>query len=138
MEKRREGEFVFAGAKQGRPLSNMAMLKLARGMGFGHVTPHGFQSTFKDYCRDELGEAECPDRLSEAILAHESGDKVLRAYARTEALKLRRKVMEAWAGYCLPPRARNQTGSRNVIPLKSARGNINFWGRQCPSPPRVE
>lgn len=121
MAERREGEFVFAGARQGRPLSNMAMLKLARGMGFGHVTPHGFRSTFKDYCRDELGEAECPDWLSEAILAHESGDKVLRAYARTEAIKLRRKVMEAWATYCSPAPEGDKATAGNVVKIGNRR-----------------
>ena len=33
-------------------LSNMAMLMVLDRMGYGHVTVHGFRSTFKDWTRD--------------------------------------------------------------------------------------
>ena len=33
-------------------LSNMAMLMVLDRMGYGHVTVHGFRSTFKDWARD--------------------------------------------------------------------------------------
>ena len=40
------GPFVFPGAKEGKALSNMALLQLLRGMdGNGYVV-HGFRSSF--------------------------------------------------------------------------------------------
>lgn len=46
---------LFPGAKLGRPLSNMALLQLMRGMGYGvggnrgDYVPHGFRSAFRDW-----------------------------------------------------------------------------------------
>ncbi|MPZ39857.1 MAG: tyrosine-type recombinase/integrase [Rhizobiales bacterium] len=124
MQQQRESDYVFAGFKHEQPLSDMAMLTLARKLAYGHVTTHGFRSSFKDYCREELGEAECPDWLSEAILAHKSGDKILRAYARgTEAqMRLKRKVMEAWAAYCSPAPTGDSATAGNVLSLHTGRG----------------
>jgi hypothetical protein len=42
-------EFLFQGGKRGKPLSNMAMLKLLHRMGRGDLTTHGFRSCFKDW-----------------------------------------------------------------------------------------
>ena len=60
----RQSEFVFAGAKEGMPLSDMALLMLVRDVHPG-ITVHGFRSTFKDWC------AECtttPNFVSELLL----------------------------------------------------------------------
>jgi integrase len=54
----RDGEFVFPGGRAGKPLSNMALLELMRGMKSGFV-PHGFRSTFRDWA------AECTAYPSE-------------------------------------------------------------------------
>lgn len=61
------------------------------------ATVHGFRSAFRDWC----GEATSFSReLAEAALAHVSGDATERAYRRGDALEKRRKLMEAWAGFC--------------------------------------
>ena len=74
------------------------------------VTVHGFRSAFRDWC----GEATSfPRELAEAALAHVSGDATERAYRRGDALEKRRKLMEAWAGFCEP-----RAGS-NVVHLAS-------------------
>ena len=78
-------------------LSNMAMLMVLDRMGYGHVTVHGFRSTFKDWARDRTG---FENFVSEAALAHASGDKIEAAYARGAVLDKRRKLMEAWAKFC--------------------------------------
>jgi integrase len=54
-------------------LSNMAMLMVLDRMGYGHVTVHGFRSTFKDWARDRT---RFENYVSEAALAHASGDKI--------------------------------------------------------------
>lgn len=41
--------FVFPGAKRGKPLSNMAMLEVLRGMKGHGWTVHGFRSSFRDW-----------------------------------------------------------------------------------------
>jgi integrase len=78
-------------------LSNMAMLMVLDRMDYGHVTVHGFRSTFKDWARDRT---RFENYVSEAALAHASGDKIEAAYARSAVLDKRRKLMEAWAKFC--------------------------------------
>jgi integrase len=77
-------------------LSNMAMLMVLERMGYEHVTVHGFRSTFKDWCRDRT---RFENYVSEAALAHASGDKIEAAYARSAVLEKRRKLMDAWAAF---------------------------------------
>ncbi len=96
-------------------LSNMAMLMVLDRMGYGHVTVHGFRSTFKDWARD-LTRFE--NYVSEAALAHASGDKIEAAYARSAVLDKRRRLMEAWAKFCATVAAA-QTGNK-VVALRSA------------------
>ena len=43
-----EGDYLFMGAKQGKPISNMAMLQLLDRMKVD-VTTHGFRSSFRDW-----------------------------------------------------------------------------------------
>jgi integrase len=93
----RVNDFVFFGTKQGRSLSNMALLMLLRDLHPG-VTVHGFRSTFKDWASEATS---FPDYLSEAALAHASADKVRAAYARSDLFEKRRKLMDAWARHCL-------------------------------------
>ena len=49
MKKLRRDDYVFPGLKKGKPLSNMAMLKLLERMGRSDLTAHGFRSTFRDW-----------------------------------------------------------------------------------------
>jgi integrase len=89
--------FVFPGGRQGKALSNMAMLQLLRRMGRGELTTHGFRSTFRDWA------AECthfPAEVAEMALAHTVSDKVEAAYRRGDMVQKRRELMDAWARYC--------------------------------------
>ena len=112
------GDHVFPGqvkkpVKEGEepqdaPLSTMAFEMLLRRMK-REITTHGFRSSFRDWA----GEATSfPRELAEAALAHTVGDETERAYRRADALERRRKMMDAWAGYCEPKEA----GS-NVRPM---------------------
>ena len=110
MKALKASEFVFPGHKPRRPLSNMAMLTVLRRMKLDHVTTaHGFRSTFTDWAREQTG---FPREVIEAVLAHAIGDKTEAAYARGDLLLKRRRLMEAWAGYCSA-----QTGK--VIPIRA-------------------
>lgn len=89
-------DWLFPGGKAGRPLSNMAMLKLLERMDRKDLTVHGFRSTFRDWA----GEAtHFPREVVEAALAHNIGDATERAYARGDLFEKRRKLMNAWSGY---------------------------------------
>ena len=61
------------------------------------ATPHGFRSTFRDWC----GETGVPRELAEMALAHTVGG-VEGAYARSDLLERRRELMAAWADYVSP------------------------------------
>jgi integrase len=89
-------DYVFPGLKSKRPLTDMALTMLTRGMRPG-VTNHGFRSAFKDWAIDCT---EYPDFLSEAALAHISADKVRVAYARTDLFARRRQLMQDWGDFC--------------------------------------
>jgi integrase len=104
---------VFPGAVPHRPLSNMALLQLLRRMGCGDLTAHGFRSTFRDWC----AESGKPSDIAEAALAHTVGSKVVTAYARSDLLQRRRKLMQQWSDYCAAPRRKGAT----VVPLHASR-----------------
>ncbi|GAA0567891.1 tyrosine-type recombinase/integrase [Halomonas salifodinae] len=93
---------VFPGARYGRPLSNMAMLQLMRGMGYGvggergDYVPHGFRSSFRDW----TGEVTSyPRDVAEMALAHTIENKVEAAYRRGDLFEKRRAMMQEWADY---------------------------------------
>lgn len=92
-----ERDLLFPNDLSSEPLSENAMLALLKRMGFGHVTVHGFRSTFKDWASETT---DFPDDLSEAALAHRIRDKAKAAYKRGTMLEKRRGLMEAWSVYC--------------------------------------
>ena len=94
--------YVFPGARYGRPLSNMAMLQLMRGMGYGldgergDYVPHGFRSSFRDW----TGEVTSyPRDVAEMALAHTIENKVEAAYRRGDLFEKRRAMMQDWADF---------------------------------------
>ena len=96
------GEFIFPGLKDGKPLSNMALLVLLGRMGRGDVTAHGFRSTFRDWAAERTN---FPREVAEAALAHAIDDKVEAAYRRGDLFEKRRRLMDAWAEFCAKPAA---------------------------------
>ena len=94
--------YVFPGARTAKPLSNMALLQLMRGMGYGvngdrgDYVPHGFRSSFRDWS-GEL--SNYPRDVAEMALAHTIENKVEAAYRRGDLFEKRRQMMEDWAEY---------------------------------------
>jgi integrase len=100
MEAIRVNDFVFPGRRG--PLSGV-MLRLAlKRVGRGDVTVHGMRSAFRDWAGNET---RFPRELCEEALAHITSGAVERAYRRGDALEKRRKLMDAWAAYCVRPAA---------------------------------
>jgi integrase len=104
-------DFIFPGRK-GRKLSCMTLLVLLQRQMSRAATVHGFRSAFRDWCGDE---GEVPRELAEASLAHVVRDATERAYRRKSAVERRRKVMQAWCDFILPP-ARTE-----VVDIQEAR-----------------
>jgi integrase len=99
LEKSRVGNFVFAGQRLKRPLSNTSLLMLLRRMNRGSITAHGFRSAFSDWASEV---SPFGNELRETALAHTISNKAERAYRRGDALEKRRAMMEAWAAFCEP------------------------------------
>ena len=87
-----ESGLVFP-SPRGRPLSDSTLSKLLRVLGVQAV-PHGFRSSFRDWCAD-TGQ---PREIAEAALAH-TVRGVEGAYFRSDLFERRRGVMQAWADY---------------------------------------
>ena len=71
------------------------MLQLMRRMEIDAV-PHGFRSTFRDWCAETQHFA---NEIVEMALAHAVGSKVELAYRRTDMLERRRELAQAWADF---------------------------------------
>ncbi|MFM9991832.1 MAG: tyrosine-type recombinase/integrase [Burkholderiaceae bacterium] len=93
-----DSQYLFS--RNSKPLSNMAMLMMARRQRDG-LTVHGFRSTFRDWISEET---EHSPEVAEMALAHTIGNKVERAYRRGNLLESRRRLMNDWASFCLTGR----------------------------------
>ena len=108
---RMEGEaWIFPGSRKGRPLSNMSMLELLRGMRPG-LTVHGCRSSFRDWASEAT--LHSPE-LAEMALAHVITNQTEAAYRRGDVLERRRTLMEDWSNYLSPPK------TCKVIPIHGA------------------
>jgi integrase len=108
-----DGDLVFPSIVRtggARPMSDTVFAALMKRMKREDLTTHGFRSTFRDWCSES---AHADREVAEAALAHSLGDKVERAYARSDLFERRRDLMEAWAKY-----ATGQSG--NVVQLVRA------------------
>jgi integrase len=123
----RQGDFVFAGRRPGRGLSNTTMAALLKRMKRGDITVHGFRSTFKNWCSEQTN---FPNEVSEMALAHAIGDKVEAAYRRGDLLDKRVQLMREWAGFLrsLPQRnvANRKARSHSTTGRRRAAAQSSF------------
>ncbi|MFZ5534033.1 MAG: tyrosine-type recombinase/integrase [Pseudomonadota bacterium] len=115
----KDADFLFPGGNLGEPLSNAAMAAVIDRMnedrvkaglskwvdpqqGNREIVPHGFRSTFKDWCSEATS---YPNDMSEMALSHTLSDKVEAAYRRGDMREKRRQMMAAWATFCSTPKA---------------------------------
>jgi len=94
---KKPSDFLFPGQKPGRPLSNMAMLKLLKDDMGRTETVHGTaRSSFRDWAGDAT---DYPREIAEMALAHTVGNAAEQAYRRGTALSKRANLMADWARY---------------------------------------
>jgi len=92
----KQNNYVFPGARYGKPLSNMSMLQLLKRMDRTEITVHGFRSTFRDWAGETT---HYPREVCEAALAHGIKDKAEAAYARGDLFQKRAALMQDWSTY---------------------------------------
>ena len=88
-------EYIFP-APLGRQLSDMSLSAVTRRMKVDAV-PHGFRSTFRDWCAERT---HYSNEVAEMALAHTIPNAVERAYRRGDLLVKRARLMDEWATYC--------------------------------------
>ncbi|MCI5041630.1 MAG: tyrosine-type recombinase/integrase [Donghicola eburneus] len=91
-----QSQYVFEGQKRHKPLSNMSMSMLLRRMDIEDATVHGFRSTFRDWAAEV---AKAPREVAELCLSHRIGNQVEQAYARSDLLEDRRRLMTRWGAF---------------------------------------
>lgn len=89
--------FVFPGGRDGKPLSENAVMALLARMKRDDITMHGFRSTFRDWCAEATA---YPREIAEAALAHVNKDRVEAAYLRGDHFEKRRRLLADWAEHC--------------------------------------
>jgi integrase len=65
-----------------------------------HATLHGFRSSFAVWAHEH----DKSSKFTEAALQHSDGNKVKRAYQRSDSLNQRRSLMMDWERFCLSAR----------------------------------
>lgn len=101
-----EGKFVFPNPRTpARPMSENALGCALKSLGYSGdvMTVHGFRAMARTLIAEEVRIGNPPERVRidfiEHQLAHNVKDPLGRAYNRTEFLKERREMMQAWADY---------------------------------------
>jgi len=95
-------QYIFPGVTTNKPLYGMAMLLLMRNNGYRRdgphpaYVPHGFRSSFRDWCEEQ---SSAPHGVIERSLAHTIPNATERAYNRSDLFEKRRLLMESWATY---------------------------------------
>ena len=109
-------DFIFIGAHPGTGLPPASLTQILRRLRCTDASVHGLcRATFKTWA------TECsafPNELVELALSHAVGDKTERAYLRSDGLRKRFALAEAWAKFCTTPPA---TGERVVALRERAR-----------------
>ena len=103
---------IFNAPKGGR-IHNAALSGLIPKLGYSRdeVTPHGFRSSFKNWC---IEQSNYPEFVTEKCMAHKIGDEVRNSYARTEFVDKRRPVMEQWCNWCFTEPVKEKDNVRNI------------------------
>src|SRR5262249_49459427 len=106
MKESRQGDYVFASWRRGRPMSHRTIRVLAQEIAADDaITVHGFRSTFRDWAAERTSFQR---EIAEKALAHAIGDETERAYQRGDLFHKRVQLMDAWASYCSKPEAKGE------------------------------
>ncbi len=105
-------DLVFPGLRGDKPLSDMSLTAAMRRMELSAV-PHGFRSTFTDWCAERTA---YPAEVREMALAHAIGDGTEAAYRRGDLFDKRRNLMTEWGKFVYAAPVKG----KNVVSIKAA------------------
>ena len=105
-----EGTDLVFPAPRGGQLSDMTLTAVMRRMEVDAV-PHGFRSTFRDWCAERTN---YPRDVAEMALAHAIGDRVEAAYRRGDLFDKRTRLMAEWATFCSKVETKSEVLSINA------------------------
>lgn len=111
-----QGELIFTNP-DGGAFSENAMLAVLDRLGYGHVTVHGFRSTFATWAEDCT---EYPEGVQEAALAHQYKSETTAAYQRGQKLEKRRALMKDWADFLTGNESRSSSNKPQEAPVLQA------------------
>ena len=84
-------------SRPGRPLSDMTLTKVLRDTGLAdRATVHGFRTAFRTWASEKTN---ADHAVMELCLAHHVGTAVERAYARSDLLAKRRRLIDLWGAF---------------------------------------
>jgi integrase len=94
-----DDDLIFPGRNGAAQAPMTLLMLLQRRMGRA-ATNHGFRSSFRDWCGDET---DVSRELAESALAHAIKNATEKAYRRRSSVEKRRRLMEQWSNFILPP-----------------------------------
>ena len=84
-------------SRPGKPMSDMTLTKVLRDVGLAdRATVHGFRTSFRTWAAERTNAEHAVMELS---LAHAVGSAVEQAYARSDLLAKRRRLMDQWGSF---------------------------------------
>jgi len=94
--------FLFPGQGKTGVMHANAVRTLLHGIGYEHITRHGFRSSFRDWAGECTHYAR---EVCEMALAHDERDQTEGAYSRSDFLDKRRLLMNEWSRFLTSPAA---------------------------------
>jgi integrase len=92
-------EYVFCSpVAHSKRMSENTLNKVHKTVGYAH-NAHGWRSSFSTICYEKQREHGFSYEVIETQLAHTVGNKVTRAYMRSDFIDERRKLLEWWDGF---------------------------------------
>ena len=116
----RSCEYVFAVNGSCQPPVAMTLRKALARHGGNGFTVHGMRSAFRDWGGERTN---APRELLEIALGDHQGDATERAYARSDLIEKRRRVMEQWAAFL----ATSAAASGTKVVAFAARLTDRMW-----------
>ena len=98
--------YLFPGNKKG-VISDATMSRMMERRGMLE-RPHGFRSSLRTWLADCT---DAPEEVAETILSHSPGNRVVKAYRRTDFFEQRTILMQRWADYVT-----DISNIKNIIP----------------------
>jgi integrase len=95
-EMKRSQYIFYSPADKNKPLSESIFITMLKRAGISGHKPHGFRSSFSTLCYEHQKEHGFSSEIIETQLAHSVGNKVTRAYMRSDFLEERRELLQWW------------------------------------------